>query len=209
MAANGPIWMPQALKIICLAQVGWNPFFHFHHSFLWGNKNWPPSMKVKKLKNLRNKIGANGCKCSNLNAPGTQNLLPGSGWVKSIFPFSAFLSINCWPLISDRGRAREKPCAEHHSVRSAPSDGFLRGRGAWWRGQDQSDCRPAPSSWDTGKEASKIPRLHLDRICEILETHLWEIFLIWSKTNILSSIYQQFSKMVDSVYTCTCCECCP
>ena len=29
---------------------------------LWGNKNWPPSMKVKKMENFQNKRGLKGCK---------------------------------------------------------------------------------------------------------------------------------------------------
>ena len=39
---------------------------------LWGNKNWPPSMKVKKFKFLQNKMGLKGCKWSSLNAVGTE-----------------------------------------------------------------------------------------------------------------------------------------
>ena len=42
---------------------------------LWGNKNWPPSMKMKSLKIFWSKIGSMGCKGSNLNAPGTENPL--------------------------------------------------------------------------------------------------------------------------------------
>ena len=42
---------------------------------LWGNKNWPPSMKVKKMENLQNKRGLKGCKWSSLNTPGTENPL--------------------------------------------------------------------------------------------------------------------------------------
>ena len=42
---------------------------------LWGNKNWPPSMKVKKLKIFWDKMGSKGCKWSSLNAPGTQSPL--------------------------------------------------------------------------------------------------------------------------------------
>ena len=41
----------------------------------WGNKNWPPSMKMKKLKIFWNKTGSMGCKWSSLNAPGTENPL--------------------------------------------------------------------------------------------------------------------------------------
>ena len=43
---------------------------------LWGNKNWPPSMKVKKLKIFWDKMGSKGCKWSSLNAQGTGNPLP-------------------------------------------------------------------------------------------------------------------------------------
>ena len=42
---------------------------------LWGNKNWLPSMKVKKVENCQSKIGSKGCKGSSLNAPGTQSPL--------------------------------------------------------------------------------------------------------------------------------------
>ena len=42
---------------------------------LWGNKNWPPSMKVKKMENFGNKSGLMGCKWSSWNAPGTGNPL--------------------------------------------------------------------------------------------------------------------------------------
>ena len=42
---------------------------------LWGNKNWPPSMKLKKLEIFWNKMGSMGCKWSNLNAPGTETTL--------------------------------------------------------------------------------------------------------------------------------------
>ena len=46
--------------------------FLFQRTPLWGNKNWPPSIKMKELKNVGNKIGSKGCKWSNLNAPCTQ-----------------------------------------------------------------------------------------------------------------------------------------
>ena len=36
---------------------------------LWGNKNWPPSIKVKQIENCQNKVGLEGCKWSSLNAP--------------------------------------------------------------------------------------------------------------------------------------------
>ena len=42
---------------------------------LWGNKNWPPSMKVKKMENFWNKRGLKGYEWSCLNAPGTENPL--------------------------------------------------------------------------------------------------------------------------------------
>ena len=40
-------------------EVGW--ISHFPLLALWGNKNWPPSMKLKKLKILWNKMGLMGC----------------------------------------------------------------------------------------------------------------------------------------------------
>ena len=54
-------------------QVGRTPLSNFQPSPLWGNKYWPPSMKVKKLENLGNKIGSKGCIWSNLNAPCNQS----------------------------------------------------------------------------------------------------------------------------------------
>ena len=42
---------------------------------LWGNKKWPPSIKVKQIENFQNKMGLKGCKWSSLNAPGTQTPL--------------------------------------------------------------------------------------------------------------------------------------
>ena len=55
--ANCPVWMPQALETLCLIQ-----FWSWKNSLfpllaLWGNKNWPPSMKVKKLQKYQNKSG--------------------------------------------------------------------------------------------------------------------------------------------------------
>ena len=41
MAANGLIWMPQPLKILCLVQVERIQLSHFQPPPLWGNKNWP------------------------------------------------------------------------------------------------------------------------------------------------------------------------
>ena len=46
--------------------------FPFTLLALWGNKNWPPSMKVKKLENVQNKSSLKGCKWSSLNVPGTK-----------------------------------------------------------------------------------------------------------------------------------------
>ena len=42
---------------------------------LWGNKNWLPSIKVKKLEKFEYKMGLMDCKWSSLNAPGTENFL--------------------------------------------------------------------------------------------------------------------------------------
>ena len=64
--------MFQALKTLCLIHFwGWKNSL-FPLLALWRNKNWPPSMKVKKLGNFLNKSGLSGCKWSNLNGPGAQ-----------------------------------------------------------------------------------------------------------------------------------------
>ena len=42
MSANGTVWTLQALRTFSL----------FLLLALWGNKNWPPSMKVKNLKKI-------------------------------------------------------------------------------------------------------------------------------------------------------------
>ena len=48
---------------------------HFPLLVLWGNKSWPPNMKVEKLEKYLNKRGLMGCKWSSLNAPGTETPL--------------------------------------------------------------------------------------------------------------------------------------
>ena len=85
--ANGPVWMPQALKTLCLIHFwGWmNSLFPL--LALWGNKNWPPSMKVKKLENFQNLKGAKGCKWSSLNSPDTENPLSHAFLEVWDFPF--------------------------------------------------------------------------------------------------------------------------
>ena len=61
---------------------------------LLGNKNWPPSMKVKKLKIFWNQMGVMGCTWSRLNAPGTENPLSHPILKLDEFPF---------PIISPLG----------------------------------------------------------------------------------------------------------
>ena len=76
-----------------------------YHSWKWGNytfsiidplgnKNWPPSIKVKKFKKLGNKRSCLGCKWSSLNAPGTQSCHSHSIPELGDFPF---------PIISPLG----------------------------------------------------------------------------------------------------------
>ena len=81
--------MPQALKPISLIHIGSWENSLFPLLALWGNKNWLPSMKVKKLEKFQNKMGLKSCKWSSLNAPDTQTPVSHPGWEKSIFPFSA------------------------------------------------------------------------------------------------------------------------
>ena len=64
--------MPQALIPLCLAHfLSWENFPLSVLAF-WGNKNWPPSIKVKKLENLWNKISSTCSKWSVLNSPDNQ-----------------------------------------------------------------------------------------------------------------------------------------
>ena len=95
--ANGPERMALALKTLCLIQfLSWvNSLFPL--LALWGNKNWPPSMKVKKLENLYDNIGLKGCKWSSLNTPGTENPLSHSILKLDESPF---------PIISPSGVIR-------------------------------------------------------------------------------------------------------
>ena len=64
--------MPQAPNPLCVIHFWTWENFPFPLLALWGNKNWLPSMKVKKLKKFQNKMGLKGCKWSSLNAPGTE-----------------------------------------------------------------------------------------------------------------------------------------
>ena len=64
--------MPTALKSLCLIQL-WNwKMSPLSLLALWGNKNRPPSIKVKQIENFQNKMGLKGCNWSSLKAPGTQ-----------------------------------------------------------------------------------------------------------------------------------------
>ena len=86
--------MPQALKPLCLTQVGRIPFSYFQPSSLWGNKKCEPPVKRSRRWTLIfcDKICLTGCKWSNLNAPGTQIPVSYSLLVESLFSFSSPLS---------------------------------------------------------------------------------------------------------------------
>ena len=86
-SANGPVWIVLALKTRCLIL-----FWSWENSLfpllaLWGNKNWLPSMKVKKLENYKNERGSTGCKWSSLNGPGIENQLSHPFLEFGEFPF--------------------------------------------------------------------------------------------------------------------------
>ena len=73
--ANCPNWIPLALSPLCLIHFWSWEISLFSLLALWGNKNWPPSIKVKQIEISQNKMGLKDCKWSSLNAPGTQNPL--------------------------------------------------------------------------------------------------------------------------------------
>ena len=93
--------MPQALKTLSLIQFwGWvNSLFPL--LALWGNKNWPPSMKVKKLEIFQDKSGSTGCKGSSLNAPATKNPLSHPILRLEEFPFSHIVIFRPWWMCQD------------------------------------------------------------------------------------------------------------
>ena len=66
---------------------------------LWGNKNWPPSIKMRDIKIFHNKMGLKGCKWPSLNAPGTQTPLSHSflEFEISIFSLLALWGNKNWP----------------------------------------------------------------------------------------------------------------
>ena len=91
--------MPQAPNPLCLIHF-WNwQIAPFSVLALWGNKNWPPSIKVKQIENCQNKMGLNWCKWFSLNAPGTQ--IPLSHSVLeldiSLFSLLALCGNKNWP----------------------------------------------------------------------------------------------------------------
>ena len=67
--------MPQALRPLSIIHIGSWEKSPFPLLALWGNKNWLPGMKVKKLEKFQNKMGLKGCNWSSLNAPGTETSL--------------------------------------------------------------------------------------------------------------------------------------
>ena len=84
--------MRQALKTPFIIHFwGWKNST-FQLLALWGNKNLPPSMKVKKIENLQNKRGLKGCKWSNLKPQSTEKPLSHSLLGLEEFPF-----LHYWP----------------------------------------------------------------------------------------------------------------
>ena len=90
MAANGYVWMPQALKPLCLIHFLRCEISLFLLLALWGNMNLPPSIKMKQIENSQNNMGLKGCKCSSLNVPGTQTPLSHSVLELENLPFLTY-----------------------------------------------------------------------------------------------------------------------
>ena len=76
---------------------------------LWGNKNWPPSMKVEKMETFHNKCGLMGCKWFSLNTPGTETALTHPILKLDKFPFE-----NCGIATSSRllGTSLNRGCED-------------------------------------------------------------------------------------------------
>ena len=91
--------MSQALKTHCLIHFwSWEKSL-FSLLALWGNKNWPPSIKMREIENCQNKMGLKGCKWSSLNAPGTHTPLSHSilELDSSLFSLLALWGNKNWP----------------------------------------------------------------------------------------------------------------
>ena len=71
-SVNGPVWMAQVLKSLCLVHFGTVPFPIFSPCSLQLWKIGPPSMKEKKVGKCWDKMSLAGCKWSSLSAPGTE-----------------------------------------------------------------------------------------------------------------------------------------
>ena len=88
--------MLQALKPVCPVHFWSSKNSLFSVLALRGNKNWPPTMKVKKLANFWNKSGLTGCKWSSLNALGTQIPLSCPFLKLQEFPFIIIMLLSLW-----------------------------------------------------------------------------------------------------------------
>ena len=67
--------MPQPLKLPRLIHFeSWENSL-FSQLALWGNKNWPSSIKTKHFEKFRNKIGSTCWERPSLDAPGTDSLI--------------------------------------------------------------------------------------------------------------------------------------
>ena len=77
-------WAPKnkSEKVVIIYVASLFPFLA-----LWGNKNWLPSMKMKKMETYQDKSGSTGYKWSSLIAPGTGNPLSHSVLGLEEFPF--------------------------------------------------------------------------------------------------------------------------
>ena len=110
--------MPQAPKPLCLIQF-WNwKISLFSLLALWGNKNWPPSIKMKQIENCQNKMGLKGCKWSSLNAPGTQ-----TPWSH---PFLK-LDISPFPIIGLWGNKKWAPSIKVKKIENCQNKMGLKG----------------------------------------------------------------------------------
>ena len=75
-------WNPSVSSKLEVARISLFPLLA-----LWGNKNWLPSMKVRKFEIVQNKMGWKGCTWSSLNTPGTETPLSHRNLKLEEFPF--------------------------------------------------------------------------------------------------------------------------
>ena len=130
-------WNPSVSSILEVGRISLFPLLA-----LWGNKNGLPSMKVKELENVLNKIGSTGCKWSSLNAPGTEHQV----WNSRIRKISEKNWLNRLQMIQFECQKHWNPCFSlrlgefHFPIFSHSLSGVIRIGSPVWKWKSWKFC---------------------------------------------------------------------